>query len=92
MDPSLTDGKGTSLVLANTLRGAIAMEELRGEMTLWREIPLEATQRRNGRLVRPARKAPGRMLFFNELGRLGFHIAVAKAMEVKEAKGTKKER
>ncbi|MBR4654918.1 MAG: Coenzyme F420 hydrogenase/dehydrogenase, beta subunit C-terminal domain [Kiritimatiellae bacterium] len=81
---ALSDGKGTSLVLPNTQRGEAAMARIREAMLLWRAVPLMEARRKNGQLIRPTRKSPGRETFFRELDRSGFHIAVAKAIESKE--------
>lgn len=70
---SLSDGKGTSLVLLNTKKGEALFDSVKGRLKLWEEAPLDFAVKYNGQLVRPNKTAPGRRFFFHHLPAEGYH-------------------
>lgn len=76
INPAYSDGKGTSLVLVNSLKGKQVFAELRKNMKLCAEVPLEEIRKYNGQLNRPKRMHPWRKHFFTHLAIEGFHKAL----------------
>lgn len=70
------DRKGTSLVLVNDARGQKLLEELRSQMKLCEQIPLEEIRKYNGQLNAPTREHRSRKYFFSHLDELGYHKAL----------------
>lgn len=76
IDPKLTDGKGTSLVTVNSLKGQDLFDKVRNNMELCQEIPFEIIRKYNGSLNSPQRLNVGRKFFFSHLDKHGFNCAL----------------
>lgn len=76
IDPRLDDRKGTSLVLANSVRGKEIFKKIRNSMSLCEGVPLDELRKYNGQLNAPTPKPRDRNIFFAQLEKYGYHRAL----------------
>lgn len=79
-NPLYTDGKGTGIVLANSAKGAAAVEQIRSECKLFEPVPMDFALQSNPNLNNSFKTHPNRDLFFTYLQNHSYRQAFSYAM------------
>lgn len=83
IDKTLNDGKGTSQVLVNTVKGEKFLQQVKDRFTLLEKTPLEFAKKANPSLKEPLKEHPFRSLFYRYMKRGGFDQAIEKTIKKK---------
>lgn len=80
-NPKFNDRKGTSLVLVNNERAMNFIQNIRGKMKLWEQVPIDYATRINKTILHPFNSHAGRKHFFSSLGIKPFNEHVEKSLK-----------